>query len=156
MITSKLNAKPNEENDKKFAVFVDDLLSTDDESGKEEAERIYHNFSDPNIEPAEKLEGANKLFIHMNRASRNLMPGHRSPNRALKSHRFPHFMLDGDNKNQFVETPHSEKLSKSADALFGTPYLYRQRERANKKGCLEFQSSSIDADRDKAWVHFTA
>ena len=147
IITVKMNSVPDTSDDEKFAEFADDLLSTDDESGKKEAKKAYHKLADPTIAPAKKLQKAKNLLEHMNRASRNLMPGHSSPNRALQENRDAHLMLDKN--HQLVETPMSKKLSNSTNTLFGTPYNCRTR---NKDGRIEIQSSSVHQDKDKSWI----
>lgn len=146
VITAKLNTVPNARDDQKFTEFAEDILSTDDESGKKEANRIYHSLSEPTIAPTDKLRDATKLLEHMNRASRNLIPGHSGPNRALQENRDAHLMIDRN--RQLVETPISKKLSESINTLFGNAYNRRSR---TIRGRTEYQSSSVHSDKNRSW-----
>lgn len=132
-----MNANPDSEDDKKFSRFAETILSTDDETGKEDAKRTYHNLADPRVVPTTKLEDAKKLLEHLNRASRNLMPGHSGANRALQEHRDSHLMLEN---NIFVEIPISKLLSRNANTLFGQTYNCRTR---TNNDHIELQSSSV-------------
>ena len=146
VIADKLNSVPNTLNDEKFTAFAEDLLSTDDESGKKKASQIFHNLSDPAIPVPDKLQEATILLEHMNRASRNLMPGHMSPNRALQDHRDAHLMLSRG--GLFIETPVSIKLSDSINTLFRKTYDRRTR---TVNGERQYQSSSVGENKDNSW-----
>jgi hypothetical protein len=146
LIIAKMNTDKDPVLEEKFTEFIEDFLSTDDESGKEEANKIYHNLSKEDLEPVDRMADAVFLFEHLNRASKNLMPGHSSPNQALHNHRDPHLMKSRGAK--LVETPVSKCLSKSIDTLFGRKYHSRSRK---INGQVEHQSSSIHSDKDRSW-----
>lgn len=129
--------------------FADEIFSSDDEESRESFKTLYtlSKKRKKSFEKDKKIELTNTLLDKLNSASRNLMPGYSSTNRSIGAHRDPHLAIKA---GSWFETKRSKKLSLSADAYFGEPYL-------PKKGSdpHTYQSSSISPDIKKAtYSHF--
>lgn len=94
------------------------------------------------------LDEAEWVTERINRSSKNLLPGHASPNRSLGSKKDPHITKkDG----KYVNVPTSVVLGKSFEKMNGgNPY--NPKARTNTEGKTEYQSSSIAEKSDNSWV----
>lgn len=135
--------------DKDYAAnqFAEDLLSTEDNEGKQNVREFFELLRDPTATPQEKIAEANKVVSHLNRASRNLIPGYSSTNRSIGKYRDPHLVTN--TRGEWVETPMSAKLSKTSNIFMPVPY--ESKTRKTEKDGVEAQSSSISRKPSEAY-----
>jgi len=131
--------------------FADAIASSDDENAPEKTARVKQKLpglvkkirdgqkKGMNLAAAENLASeAKKVLTVLNRRSKNLMPGHGSPNSAIGDYRDPHLVKNGQG---YKETALSSLLSVTANSFFGESY-------EAKKNGQQIQSSSVDSDND--------
>lgn len=132
--------------------FVDEVLSTDDEQGRKDFDNLYQKIVENSPKKEEKkkiLDAANKVLRHLNRASRNLMPGNSSSNRSIGGdHRDPHVMIKD---NEYQETATSKRISLAADDFLKKPHF--PKEETGEDGESLYQSSSIDSKSEVSWYN---
>jgi len=145
VIVSRLNI-PMAGHDSEMSEVANDILSTEDGEGKKTTKEFFDSLSDPNLTSMEKMKSADKILKYINRASRNLIPGHSSTNRSIRDNRDPHCIKK---VNEFVEIPKSKKISESF-AVVQPQYVPKARK--TKDGRIESQSSSIDKNPHLSWV----
>jgi hypothetical protein len=127
--------------------FAEEILSTDDDE-----KQLFHNFifDVKNIELTSItidriLNYVNAFLFKLNKASRNLMPGHQSPNRSIQENRDPHTIKRGEGHE---ETEISKRISEKTNRFFLNNIVPKSR---NQAEALEHQSSSIHEDHELSW-----
>lgn len=146
--------KPDTFDGKAVNAFVDEIISSDDEAkvDKSKIKKHFNTIRNQGKSPTTKMDSAVFIANRLNKASKNLMPGHKKTNSAIQEHRDPHMIKDG--KDGYIETKISRDLAISARALVG-----RHKPRYHPDDGKKVLSSSIDMNkdkmnRDKAWVRY--
>ncbi len=132
----------------KYEELITNIITTEAEDDKDFVREFFQGLLDPSITLKEKMANADKVVERLNRASKNLIPAHRSSNRSVSSNRDPH-MVQKKGKDHYVETPMSVKLSKSFVKVLHGPYEPKIRYGADGK--KEYQSSSICNKPRDSW-----
>jgi hypothetical protein len=127
--------------------FAEEILSTDDEDITN-----FHNFlgtvKNAELTPIvinSTLNFINAFLTRLNRASKNLMPGHSSPNRSIQENRDPH-TIKRDGRHE--ETEISKKITTKTNKFF------LNRAEPNSRyvdGSIQYQSSSVHESFGSAW-----
>lgn len=129
-----------------YEELVNNIITTEEDDDKKFVREFFQGLLDPSVSLKDKMQDADKVVDRLNRASKNLFPAHSSSNRSVSSNRDPHLVKK---KNRYIETPISEKLSKSFDKFLRASYEPKVRYGADGK--KEYQSSSICNKPKESW-----
>lgn len=132
--------------DKAGQEAIKELISSDEESDREEYAEEFSRAINPKTKTKEAVSRLSKILLRLNKGSRNLRPDHQGPNRGIGSKKDPFLIKKG---RQYIAEERAERISKKFNKLRTLVQLFQ--DRPHMKGTL-VKSSSVAPLPTKAWA----
>lgn len=145
MVADKMN-DPETIKFKDIKVVADAFISTEEEDANKMVRAFFNTLKDKATPDEEKIELANEVIERLNKAHKNLIPGHKSPNRSLGSHQDPH-LLEKDGK--LCVPAYSQKINSAFAKVDHTGYGPKEKDIDGERS---YQTSSVHKDKNKAYI----
>jgi hypothetical protein len=139
----------SKKNKRKFMEAVEETLSSDEESDREEIRKKAKIVLDTNTSEQETVEFADEILSRVNRSSRNLRPDHKRPNRGI-----------GNSKDPFILGKAEESRSKGIsdgwnDTRKALGMKIDEPKTKTVSGCTLYKSSSVDPTPQNSYSTIT-